>query len=351
MKNLNKILMITALLSCFSFSFVSADNSDCWTFGKLSYYQEWAKDNGFQIVNDSRDTSSNRFTAFLTTGEQTKIITKNDLNTAILNLKKYCCENNLWDLSTETCKKDKKFFNDNALDSKYLFDHLFDVIMRRLNWLDGEINIYTKTKMTLDDKWKKWRETIEKHATSTDWSNPQTIINEYQEEWQQSPSNLGYNITENIYTTFKLSNQDFLKYVSWQWSSEDSNDSERVANALKNYDKWTLYDRYINTCALSEYFYALLDAWAVSNDKNKIINRTSSWACDKIVERQIKWENDYVTLTIQKSSNLFLSNYVEWYMSYLYERQRKLQKLRKESSDRWFDVINGVPCLQHICVR
>ena len=74
--------------------------------------------------------------------------------------------------------------------------------------------------------------------------------------------------------------------------------------AFQNYDKRTLYDRYINTCALSEYFYALLDAWSTSNDKNRIINRTSSWACDKIVEKQIKWENDYVSLVIQKSSNL-----------------------------------------------
>lgn len=355
MKNLNKILIISALLSCFTFNLASADNSDCWIFAKYSYNQEWAADNWFQIVKNSRETKSNRFTDFLEISEQTRIITNNDLNTALLNLKKYCCENNLWDLSYETCTKDKKFFNDNAPDSPYLFDHLFDVLMRRLNWLGGEKNIYTKTKMTLDDKWAKRRETIEKHAKSIDWSNPQTIINEYQKEWQQSPSNLGYNITQKIYTTFKLSNQDFLTYVSWKWSNADGNDSEIVANALRKYNERTLYDRYINTCALGEYFYALLDQWANSTDKDAVIHKnstkTTTWDCDKIVQRQIKWENDYVSLVIQKSSNLFLSNYVEWYMSYLYERQRKLQKLRKDSSDRWFDVINGVPCLQHICVR
>jgi hypothetical protein len=124
---------------------------------------------------------------------------------------------------------------------------------------------------------------------------------------------------------------------------------------LKKYNERTLYDRYINTCALAEYFYAVLDNWGNSKDKNAVIHKnstkTSTWACDKIVQRQIKWENDYVSLVIQRSSNLFLSNYVEWYMKYLYERQRKLQKLRKDSSDRWFDVTNAVPCLQHICAQ
>ena len=359
MKKLNKIIIISSILSCFSFSLTFADNSDCWIFGAYSYNQEWASENWFQIVKDSRETKSNRFTDFLEIWEQTRIISNNDLNTALLNLKKYCCENNLWDLSVETCKKDKKFFNDNAPDSQYLFDHLFDVLMRRLNWLGGEKNIYTKTKMTLDDKWTKRRKTIEEHAKNIDWSNPQTIINEYQKERQQSPSNLGYNITQKIYTTFKLSNQDFLRYVSWKWSSSESdsniNDSVIVANALKKYNERTLYDRYINTCALAEYFYAVLDNWGNSKDKNAVIHKnstkTSTWACDKIVQRQIKWENDYVSLVIQRSSNLFLSNYVEWYMKYLYERQRKLQKLRKDSSDRWFDVTNAVPCLQHICAQ
>lgn len=350
MKNLNKILIIPIVSIGIILNFASADRSDCGTFGKLLYSQGWTA-NWFEIVNNSRETNQNRFTNFLTISQQKAIITKDDLNTAILNLKKYCCENQLWWIGTETCQQDNQFFNDNALESKYLFDHLFDVIMRRLNWLDGDKNIYTKTKMTLDDKWSDRRKRIDEKAKAPEWATPQTIVTEYQQVWKQSPSNLWYNIAKQIYSTFKLNNQNFLQYVSWEWAEKDADDSQQVAEAMKKYNERSLYDRYINACALSEYFYALLGAGSISEDKNTVINRISDWSCDKVIDRQIKWENSYVSQIVQKSSNLFLSNYVEWYMSYLYERQTKLQKLWKDSSDRRFDVSNAVPCLQHVCTK
>ena len=354
MKNLNKILVISVILSCFTLNLASAaDTSDCWRFWSMSYSDWWWS---FDTVNLSRETSSNRFTDFLTIDQQKAIITKNDLNTAILNLKKFCCENELWDLTADTCKKDEPYFNENVPDSKYLFDHLFDVIMRRLNWLWTDIDIYTNTDMTLDDKWSKRREWIDSQAEATNWSTPQTIINKYQDVRKQSESSKWYNITKRIYTTFwDLDSQNFLIYVSWKWKSDDS---EIVANAMKNYDQRTLYDRYINACALGEYFYALLnlrensyDGKAISDDKKIITNRISDGSCEKIIKRQIDWENNYVILVIQKSSNLFLSNYVQWYISYMYERQQKLQKLWQEASNRWLDIVRAVPNLEKRTVK
>ena len=193
--------------------------------------------------------------------------------------------------------------------------------MRRLNWINDKTNIYTETKMTVDDKWSARRERIDEQAESTGWSNPQIISNKYEEvRWKSI-----YNITPQIYATFwSLSNQDFLNYVSGNWSTQDS---ESIANAMKKYDERTLYDRYINACALSEYFYSLLDLWVNSEDKTKIINKlTSDNLCDKAVEKQINSENNYVKLVTQRSSNQFLSNYVEWYTSYLAERQKTFQK-------------------------
>lgn len=349
MKNLNKILIIPVILSCFILNSVfAADNTDCWEFWGRNYSEKWS----FEIVNNVRETQESNLTNFLSVSQQRNIITKNDLNTAILNLKKFCCENQLWELTAETCKKDEPYFNDNALDSQYLFDHLFDVIMRRLNWLTSDLDIYTKTHMTTDDMWTERREWINSQAESTAWSTPQTIINKYQKYWKQTPSSKGYNITSRIYATFwNFDNQTFLTYVSWKWTSSYANDSEIVANAFKNYDKRTLYDRYINACALAEYFYALLDVWVNSKDKKISISRLSDNSCDKVVERQIDWENNYVILVIQKSSNLFLSNYVKWYMAYMYERQRKLQKLWKEVTDRWIDIVRAVPNLEKRTVK
>ena len=346
MKNLNKILIIPILIFCFLFSFTLADNSDCSRFGAMTYKQNWT--NWFDIVNKSREVENYEFTKFLSIEQQTGIITKNDLNTAILNLKKYCCENKLWDLGKDTCTKDKPFFNDNALDSKYLFDHLMDVIMRRLNWLDGEINIYTKTNMTLDDKWEERRKRINEKAESLVGAVPQTIINKFEETFKQSPSNLWYNIVSKIDSTFwSLSDQDFLLYVSWKWWTSES---ESVSNAMKNYKNRTLYDRYINACALGKYFYWLLDLWMNSSDKQIVINRTANNSCNEMIKRQIEWESNYVSSVIQNSSNLFLLDYFEWYMSYLNDRQEWLQKLWKDCVDRWLDVVRGVPSLQRYCV-
>lgn len=346
MKISKKILIIPIILSCSVLNFIFADDSDCWKFGWMRYKQDW--NNWFEIVNNSRETESNPRTNFLTIEEQTSIITKNDLNTAMLNLKKYCCTHELWWLKQdfETCKDDSIFFNDNALDSPYLFDHLVDIMMRRLSWVAGDDNIYTKTNMSLDELWTSWRERIDEKATSTEWASPEIIINQYKKVWQQSPSNYGFDITKRIYNIFNQNPNNFLQYVSWEWNTEDS---KKVANALKSYKHRKLYDRYMNVCALSEYFYALLNVWSDSNDKGKIFGGIT--ACENMVKNKIKQENEYTTLVVQKASNQFLSNYVGWYLSYLHWRQLTLQKLFKEITDRRFDVINAVPCLQRACVK
>lgn len=346
MKKLNKTLIISLILSCFALNLTSADNSDCWKFWAMSYSDGWWS---FEIVNLSRETSANRYTNFLSVGQQAAIIRKDDLNTAMLNLKKFCCENQLWDLTADTCKKDEPYFNPNALDSPYLFDHLFDVIIRRLNWLTTDVDIYTNTNMSTDDKWTSRRNWIDEQAKATAWSTPQTIINKYKQVWKQSPSNLWYNITTRIYSVFwDLDDQDVLTYVSWKWWT---NESSVVANAMKNYDSWTLYDRYINSCALGEYFYSLLNVWAHSEDKDKTVKRLSDRTCDRIVERQIDWENAYVVLVIHKSANLFLSNFVEWYIWYLYQRQQKLEKLWTDIVNRRMDDVRWVPNLENSTVK
>jgi hypothetical protein len=42
-------------------------------------------------VDQIRETTDYPYTNFLTIEQQKAIITKDDLNTALLNLKKYCC--------------------------------------------------------------------------------------------------------------------------------------------------------------------------------------------------------------------------------------------------------------------
>ena len=69
------------------------------------------------------------------------------------------------------------------LDSQYLYDHIFDVMMRRLAWLTWDTDIYVGTNMSVDEAWKYswkwWREFISSKAEDLSWSDSQGIIDEY----------------------------------------------------------------------------------------------------------------------------------------------------------------------------
>ena len=333
MKFFKKLLIIPIILNCIIFSFALSDESDCiWIWD----YSKKLGTNWFDIVTNARETSSNGLTKLLPPEKQKAIITNNDLNTAMLNLKKYCCENNLWWLhrGDKSCENDSIFFNNNVPDSPYLFDHLFDVIMRRLNWLSGEKNIYIQSNMTLDKGGVARRERISNIAESSAGSTPQTIFDEYSKVWSGTYK---YDITKNnLWKWFWESDEILLKDVmTWE-----------TLIALQEYEQRTLFDRYSNSCALAEYFYTLLRIWT---DKTEVKKRLSEWYCQNIINKQINWEKEYVKLIAKRSSYKFLANYIQWYFSYLYNRQQKLQKLRKDSTDRFLDVARAVPCLQKKC--
>ena len=338
MRRLRRILIISSILSRFIIGFVVADDSDCGIFWVLEYNHS-DSENGFVIVNQSWETENNKYSNFLTLEQQKGIITKNDINTALLNLKKYCCEKNLWGLKNgeNTCLNDQDFFNPNTLDSQYLFDHIFDVMMRRLVWLTGDTDIYVKTNMTVDNLWQERRQLISSKAENLSWSNTQSIVDAYKKYWKSN-----YDITQEINWTFSLDDQSFLSYVGW-WA--ESQESEQVSEVIKNYEKWTLYDRYWNVCALTRYFYALFNLWRENVDRNTIINRLSSGTCESFVTLQIDREANYTQLVAQRSSNQFLSNYIEGYLWYFYDRGNKLKTLWKNATDRWLDVVRAVPHL------
>jgi len=351
MNKINKILIISVMCGFFLLNFSLAENTDCWYFARMTYNQG----DGFDNVNHVWETKESKFSNFLDpVDKQTLILTKNDLNTAMLNLKKYCCDKNIWWVDKSKCEVDKSFFNPNVMDSQYLFDHIFDVMMRRLAWLTGDKNIFENSEMReVDDKWKEWRDFIMNKAEDLSWSDVQSIIDEYQKYWVKSNPNLWYDITEEINRTFGPNNdQDFLRYVVRENGDESTNQNGKVAEALKNYDKWTLYDRYSNVCALSKYFYALLNYQNSDNsDRGVIVNRLADWRCEQLVQSQIENENKYVQVVVQKSANLFEENYIEWYMQYLYDRSVKLKSLWKNVEDRWMDVIRAVPYLLKTCVK
>lgn len=344
MQKINKIFL-TLILSLPCMFWISlADNSDCWIFA-IWKYSNTTSDNSFQIIEQVRWKDDYIYSKFLKDTKD-KIIDKDSLNTAILNLKKYCCENNEWWLSTksETCKADHNSFNPNAVDSPYLFIHLFDVIMRRLNWLTWSEDIYTDTKMTVDELWAERRSRINEKAEDLSGSDVQSIIDEYKKYWTYHKE---YDITKEMDAQFwNASNENFLKYVIWSWWEE----SEKISKVFQDYEKRSLYDRYHNACALTEYFYALLNVWIESDDKIKTINILAKWLCENTVKQQISDENKYVWIVTQKAWNRFLYNYLQSYISYLNDRRNTLRDTMKDTNNKRLDIVRGVPQLVKSCV-
>ena len=351
MKKINKILItIVFTLACWLLFCFADDLSDCGYMAS-NMFHDTNKSDWFDIVNTIR-WENDKYTKFLSRTQKDSIIDSGSLNTAMLNLKKYCCDHDLIDQNLDTCKNDKNFFNPNVIDSPYLFSHLFDVIMRRLNWLTWNTDIYTWIEMKVDDKWKERRDWISNKATDLSWSDVQSILDEYNKFWKPNTENwTDYYIATNVHSVFwKYDTQDFLNYIWWSGNDE----SKHISESLQQYENWSLYDRYNNACALTEIFYSLLTYPRENSsptDKHKTWSIIGSWVCQNAVKSKINLENAYVSSIIKESSNLLLENNINKYLWYLQNRMDKLKITRKNSADRFYSVTKNVPQLIDKCTH
>lgn len=356
----NKILIYSVITISCLYSWVFADDrkSDCEIFANRQYHQEWRND-WFTWINQVWWTTTNKYSNFLSTDQQLSIIDKESLNTAVLNLKKYCCEN--WDklklsfsMKDPICNDDKVFFNDNALDSPYLFNHLFDVIMRRYIWLTWENDIYINSNMVVDEKWAERRNRIIEQTTDLSWSNPQIILDKYKEyrtattEYAKMPL--------QIHRVFsRVDDLNFLNYISWNWGENNDNEqseSKMIADALKDYTNRSLFDKYTRSLALSEYFYILIWQNSYPADKSTVIqtlntNNTFSEAINSLINSEVQ----YTQAVIQTSANRYITNYIDSFLWYLSDRTEKFKKTRKDNSDRWLTITRSVSKLEPNCTK
>lgn len=118
---------------------------------------EYGKNGGFTLITNLWQDN---------TIKNSNIIDSDSLNVAFLNLKKNCCKNlstsdnetrSFYELHKQSCDADKTYFNENVPSSYYLFDHILDILIRRLNGDKEEIY----PNVTLDEKGQERRERIE----------------------------------------------------------------------------------------------------------------------------------------------------------------------------------------------
>jgi len=113
-----------------------------------------------------------------------ELLPKDAVVRARKNLRAFCCEQKMirnTETNPEICKDQDIPANKQFPQSQYLFDHLVDVMLRRL---DGNPDlIYADVE--LYPRGKDWRETIREYAIVPEWKSPAKLINIAMDDWIQ----------------------------------------------------------------------------------------------------------------------------------------------------------------------
>ena len=224
------------------------------------------------------------------------VITTGELNQAILNLATICCnqksfqaENNTW------CKANKPYFlnKDDIPNSVYLFDHIFDVLMRKL---DGE-PFYKNKKMNNqeiqpDPIGKERYEFIKKQqndsgATNTEFVEQYQIYRKESEDHKLKAWYLNNPNHKDQISFFET--QTGLQWIldNYKGTLEWQNDSKTI----------TLKERYLNVCNIANYLYK-----KVKDSRSERTDNNIKQYCALRVKQRIE-ENTAISREIQMKNN------------------------------------------------
>jgi len=219
------------------------------------------------------------------------------LEQALINLKAACCENIQWNsMNKENCKNLPKVYP----QSRYLYDHLIDVALRRLDvgdlydWLDA------------DDKMLERKEYLTEHGGDDKGNHAGGMQSQYKTYWWYDS------------TDYKL------WLASWD-DVIDCNDNFLDAQNLK-YESATLAQRYEEQCGLAACL--LWDLNDIKKWNTKFINTQNAFvSCRRIAQSRIQEETIYAKALILQESNQLLHDALHAYV-YTYFWENKLMNLQ-----------------------
>ncbi|MDR2540445.1 MAG: hypothetical protein LBD11_01335 [Candidatus Peribacteria bacterium] len=285
-------------------------------------------------MRDVYTQNGNTFTLIKDQRTYDNIIDKDSLNAAFLNLKANCCANaEFKGENSNSCKQDVDYLPTNTPKSYYLYDHLLDITMRRL---DGIKNGNLNPQAQLDPLGQERRELITKIMEAEKGTTP-GIITTFYEKYRTINSN-------NLLIGFEQDSSKSANYYTTQMTT-----GENKAK-LENYNNRTLAERYKNVCNLVGYTYFLFrgdtNAKAVSDTKSRLLNGNR---CTNLINMRLNVETIYVkNVTIQKS-NQALTDTVKGYFTYINTRLSDLQTLMQQSKISRTRVVKAIPKLVPIC--
>lgn len=256
------IVLIIILLSSLSITCAASTDWDCVLV--------LSKDS----ILTSRDESKEELTNLI------KAMPKEAMEKAIDNLGKYCCDVKIL---SDNCEST----NDNTLypESIYIFDHIFDIYLRRL---DAKDNLLYG--LSADLSGQDWRNFMIEHGNEVEGSKPLEIKTKYDAFWTW--------------------NRNIVSFVDND--SKTKNDwKDSIERQIQEYDNWTLRDKYNLACDTANYI-----------AEHKFINgnwvtQTEYNFCKKITNNRIDHENTYVqTILMQKANKLLWWNINSYFGTY-----------------------------------
>lgn len=302
------------------------------------------------LISDTWDNEKGNFKSTETLyhdGNNLKIIEpilkKNEYNIALLNLKTICCRREVFLQNNEEAKKsctgDIAILPnpDNVPNSVYLFDHIFDILMRKL---DGEgefyynswINIGVSTDPTANARRKFMNEN-----QTNDKGADNTKINATYKKYRSDNNNHINGFLEKLY----VSNQIELF----------SKNTENI-KIINNYDKaidetWaiTLREKYQNVCNIASYIYFA----SVDNKIDTTSRKNIGLYCTEKVNQRIKEENLHILLTQIQNNNTLIQNNFNQRTQYSQTRENQLSNTLMKINQLLTEVVKATPKITPNC--
>jgi len=239
---------------------------------------------------------------------------------ALYNLKAYCCDNHLIDL--KSCEVDKNMFSDVYPESWFLYDHLVDVGLRRL---DAENNLIYG--LNPDSLGLERRNYINGVANNSDANFALSMSNEFKKYWN----------TEN---------KDYIGLLYFDnWDVFHNYNNIKLKSIVSDpiYNSINLYQKYKELCGVAASIY--LDE---SEDNNMDKVSSIKWNfdnCQLLVSKRIQDEVLYTKTLIKKKSTALLKKSINAYAIEYYAKNRllNLQETIFAISDLFLTVAKMAP--------
>lgn len=225
-----------------------------------------------------------------------QMITKEGLHRALINLKTHCCASNIVNNNKKmekSCKEDENLIKNrtNYPESSFLFDHLVDVMIRRLA-IDGNYK-----DVSVDTKAQGWRKNIDQIANKAEWTIPPVLSQSYSENWSLQTDLLLplYNGVSRGEYSNSIAKVESMRSLFWK------------------YDGWNLNTKYLNICPSAIYLMSLLP---IDFDSDELLLAQKN--CEEMIQNSIDEKlTSFSHLIVHKSDRLLNQNMKQYADEYL----------------------------------